>query len=103
MPTQQMLQDRYEENLRRREEARSESDVDAKRAQFLEDERLALMMQNEEFMAELRSDRDFISTLQAEQDESDGYNAYHPHHASNSHTSPYSAGNHTFDLFDISQ
>ena len=70
VPTQQMLQDRYEENLRRREETKSGND--AATAQFLADERLALMMQNEEFMAELRGDREFMSTLQAETDEMDG-------------------------------
>ncbi len=70
IPTQQMLQEKYEENLRQREEARIRSQGEeascSARQQFLEDERLALMMQNEEFMAELRSDRDFMSALAAE-------------------------------------
>ena len=71
IPTQQQLQEIYEENLRMREEAKSafpqsshallnnkgalESQTAAsQRQQFLEDERVALMLQNEEFMAELR-------------------------------------------------
>ena len=70
-PTQQQLQEIYEENLRMREQAKSafdhspqallattggsESQAAAiQRQQFLEDERVALMLQNEEFMAELR-------------------------------------------------
>ena len=71
IPTQQQLQEIYEENLRMREEVKSsfnhspqallankggvESQTAAsQRQQFLEDERVALMLQNEEFMAELR-------------------------------------------------
>jgi hypothetical protein len=54
--------------FRQREEARSAPDAAAK-AQYLEDERLALMMQNEEFMAELRGDREFMTALQQEQAE----------------------------------
>ena len=71
IPTQQQLQEIYEENLRMREQAKSafdhspqallatpggsESQAAAiQRQQFLEDERVALMLQNEEFMAELR-------------------------------------------------
>ena len=80
VPTQQMLQDRYEENLRLREEARVNPEQAAARAQYLEDERLALMMQNEEFMAELRNDREFMSALAAE-DEFDGAAGYDPAYA----------------------
>ena len=72
IPTQQQLQEIYEENLRMREEAKSafnhspqalvggspggqeSQSVATQRQQFLEDERVALMLQNEEFMAELR-------------------------------------------------
>ena len=74
VPTQQMLQDRYEENLRRREEVRTAfgpAGAEEKDAQFLEDERLALMMQNEEFMAELRGDTDFLYELAREQGDMD--------------------------------
>ncbi len=69
IPTQEMLQYRYEENLKAREQARTNPEATAAAgndAQYLEDERLALMMQNEEFMAELRNDREFLSTLEAE-------------------------------------
>jgi len=69
VPTQKMLQDKYEQNLRQREEARSDGPDSAAKAQFLEDERVALMLQNEEFMAELRSDTDFMAALQLEHDE----------------------------------
>lgn len=81
VPTQQMLQEKYEENLRLREEARMNPEQAAARAQYLEDERLALMMQNEEFIAELRSDRDFMSAL-AEEDEYDGASGYDPSYVS---------------------
>ena len=73
IPTQQQLQEIYEENLRMREEAKSafnqspqallssgassgqeSQTLASQRQQFLEDERVALMLQNEEFMAELR-------------------------------------------------
>lgn len=56
IPTQQQLQEIYEENLRQREISKLSSDS-AARAQFLEDERVALMLQNEEFMSELRRDQ----------------------------------------------
>ncbi len=58
IPTQQQLQEIYEENLRQREISKLSSDS-AARAQFLEDERVALMLQNEEFMSELRRDQVF--------------------------------------------
>jgi hypothetical protein len=66
IPTQQQLQDIYEENLRQRESSRFFPDS-AVRAQFLEDERIALMLQNEEFMSELRRDHEFMSALEMEQ------------------------------------
>ena len=59
VPTQAQLQEKYEENLRLREEAKNSQ----QRTQFLEDERVALMLQNEEFMAELRRDHEFMSAL----------------------------------------
>jgi hypothetical protein len=68
MPTQQQLHEIYEENLRLREEARGGSTDAASRAQYLEDERVALFLQNEEFMAELRRDTDFMSALEMEQE-----------------------------------
>ena len=71
IPTQQQLQEIYEENLRMREEAKSafnqppqalmsstagveSQTLASQRQQFLEDERVALFLQNEEFMSELR-------------------------------------------------
>lgn len=73
VPTRQMLQDQYEENLKQREAARTgpgspTSQEASALAQYLKDERLALMMQNEEFMAELRGDNDFMSCLDQEAD-----------------------------------
>jgi hypothetical protein len=38
----------------------------ASSSQMLEDERFAIMLQNEEFMAELRGNREFLSALEAE-------------------------------------
>lgn len=65
IPTQQQLQEIYEENLRQRESSRFSSES-AARAQFLEDERVALMLQNEEFMSELRRDQEFMCALEME-------------------------------------
>jgi hypothetical protein len=52
--------------LRQRESSRFSTES-AARAQFLEDERIALMLQNEEFMSELRRDHEFMSALEMEQ------------------------------------
>ena len=41
--------------------------------QYLEDERIALMLQNEEFMAELQKDSEFMSALEMEQERSAFY------------------------------
>ena len=57
---------------RQREEARTHPDS-AAMSQMLEDERIALMLQNEEFMAELRGDREFMSALQQDHEELYGY------------------------------
>ena len=78
IPTQQQLQEIYEENLRMREEAKTAFDhspqalsanrgqesqlAASQRQQFLEDERFALMLQNEEFMAELRYTNYYLTT-----------------------------------------
>ena len=71
LPTQQQLHEIYEENLRLREVAKGQQSSEA-RNQYLEDERIALMLQNEEFMAELQRDSDFMNALEMEQDR-----AYH--------------------------
>ncbi|KAG8231744.1 hypothetical protein J437_LFUL012022 [Ladona fulva] len=66
MLSQQLLQQRYAENQERRGAllgaggAGGDPDLD----RFLEDERIALFLQNEEFMAELRWNKDFLSTLE---------------------------------------
>jgi len=56
------LQDRREENQRRMEEVNQPSCQ-----QMLEDEKFALMLQNEEFMSELRGNSEFLTTLEEEQ------------------------------------
>ena len=50
------------ENERRRKLA--SCDIDPELTQFLEDERLAIMFQNSEFLQELRDDEDFMNTLE---------------------------------------
>ncbi|XP_071443742.1 CUE domain-containing protein 1 isoform X2 [Hetaerina americana] len=71
MLSHQLLQQRYAENQERRGAllgaggAVGDPDLD----RFLEDERIALFLQNEEFMAELRWNKDFLSTLEKGHDE----------------------------------
>ena len=55
-----MLQRRLVENDVERSCARDSSE----RLQYLEDERLALMLQNAEFLEELRMDEDFMKMLE---------------------------------------
>ena len=50
------------ENERRRK--RTSIDMDPEMSQYLEDERLAIMLQNSEFLQELRGNDDFMQTLQ---------------------------------------
>lgn len=50
------------ENERRRK--LTSIDVDPDLTQYLEDERLAIMLQNSEFLQELRGDRMFMMTLE---------------------------------------
>lgn len=57
-----MIQKRMRENERRRRQA--SIDLDPELAQYLEDERLALILQNSEFLQELRGDEDFMRTLE---------------------------------------
>lgn len=58
-----MLQARYAENQRVRG-VLGDSAADPDLDQFLEDERIALFLQNEEFMAELRWNKDFLHALE---------------------------------------
>jgi hypothetical protein len=60
--SQQLLQQRFAENQQRRGALDSLGDPELDR--YLEDERIALFLQNEEFMAELRWNKDFLSTLE---------------------------------------
>ncbi|KDR15443.1 CUE domain-containing protein 1 [Zootermopsis nevadensis] len=64
---QQLLQQKYAENQRVRGVLCEVGDPELDR--YLEDERIALFLQNEEFMAELRWNKDFLSTLEKDQAE----------------------------------
>lgn len=66
MLSQQLLQARFAENQRVRG-VLGDSAADPDLDQFLEDERIALFLQNEEFMAELRWNKDFLTALEKEQ------------------------------------
>ncbi|RXG70664.1 CUE domain-containing protein 1 [Armadillidium vulgare] len=61
----QRLSERLSENALARE-AVGESDLEL--AQYLKDERIALFLQNDEFISELRSNKDFMTALQREHD-----------------------------------
>lgn len=56
------IQRRMRENERRRRQA--SVDLDPELSQYLEDERLALILQNSEFLQELRDDETFMKTLE---------------------------------------
>lgn len=57
-----MLEQKMKENERRR---RSTShDIDPELMQYLDDERLAIVIQNSEFLQELRGNEDFMKTLE---------------------------------------
>ena len=55
-----MLAQKLAENTRQRSLVKGDSDT----AQFLEDEMLALYLQNEEFLNDLRTNEDFMMTLE---------------------------------------
>ncbi|CAG2164463.1 unnamed protein product [Oppiella nova] len=57
-----LLQQKMEENQRQRQMSVSADDPEL--AQFLEDERVAIFLQNEEFVRELQKNSDFMSTLE---------------------------------------
>lgn len=57
-----MLQKRIAENERRR--SNTSHYIHPELAQYLEDERLALMYQNQEFLRELQANEDFMKTLE---------------------------------------
>ncbi|XP_069135338.1 CUE domain-containing protein 1-like [Argopecten irradians] len=60
--SQDMLDEKMKENERRRK--RAVMNADPEMSQYLEDERLAIMLQNSEFLDELRSNEDFMKTLE---------------------------------------
>jgi len=60
----QLLKKKMEENERQR----LNSNVDDKEIAFLEDERIALMLQNQEFVEELKRNKEFMSALNASHD-----------------------------------
>lgn len=62
--TQGMLDKKMKENERRRRTAVMNSDPEM--SQYLEDERLAIMLQNSEFLQELRGNEEFMQTLEKE-------------------------------------
>lgn len=57
-----MLQEKMKENERRRK--KTSVDMNPEMSQYLEDERLAIMLQNSEFLQELRGNEDFMMTLE---------------------------------------
>ena len=57
-----ILQQRMEENERKRQNNTSVSDPEL--VQYLEDERIALFLQNKEFFQELKDNKEFLSTLE---------------------------------------
>ncbi|XP_042907201.1 CUE domain-containing protein 1 [Parasteatoda tepidariorum] len=70
-----VLQQRMEENERKRNDSTSANDPEL--TQYLEDERIALFLQNEEFFQELKDNKEFLSTLEREvsspeEEEADG-------------------------------
>lgn len=62
--TQGMLDKKMKENERRRRTAVMNADPEM--SQYLEDERLAIMLQNSEFLQELRGNEEFMETLEKE-------------------------------------
>merc|ERR1711974_83946 len=70
MGSSDILQERMKENERRRRMTSGELDPDL--AQYLEDERLAIMLQNSEFLQELRGDTMFMLTLEKDQQSGEG-------------------------------
>lgn len=57
-----ILQKRMQENERQRRNTIGAEDPEL--AQYLEDERIALFLQNEEFVRELMGNKEFMSTLE---------------------------------------
>ncbi|KAH7640308.1 cue domain-containing protein 1-like protein [Dermatophagoides farinae] len=64
MMSSSFLQQKMEENKRNRQITLMNDDPEM--AQYLEDERFAILLQNEEFVRELRMNHDFMSTLESD-------------------------------------
>ncbi|KAF6040041.1 hypothetical protein EB796_001648 [Bugula neritina] len=62
------LKKQIQANTRRLQEACEASEIEGDSDRYLEDERLALIMQNEEFLRELKRNEDFMKTLEFERD-----------------------------------
>ena len=73
----EMLRERMSENQRRLGDLSVTENTNEAASQMLEDEKFAIMLQNEEFMAELRGNREFLSAL--EQEEDHFYHQQHQH------------------------
>ncbi|CAN7986983.1 CUE domain-containing protein 1 [Ixodes scapularis] len=58
-----VLQQRMEENARQQRRLAQEGGPCGDLARFLEDERMAILLQNQEFVRQLRGNRDFMTTL----------------------------------------
>lgn len=58
-----VLQQRMEENVRRQRRLAQGGSGSGDLARFLEDERMAILLQNQEFVRQLRRNRDFMTTL----------------------------------------
>ncbi|XP_067937387.1 CUE domain-containing protein 1-like isoform X2 [Watersipora subatra] len=63
-----VLKRQIEANQRRLQESCDSNELEGDTERFLEDERLALIMQNEEFLRELKRNEDFMRTLEFERD-----------------------------------
>jgi len=68
--SQTQLKERMSENQKRIASGSNGSDNQGKSQQLLEDEKFALMLQNEEFMTELRGNHEFLSALEEDHDHS---------------------------------
>lgn len=82
--SQTQLRERMNENQRRLVTASQGPDGQDKSQQMLEDEKFALMLQNEEFMTELRGNHEFLSTLEEDHD--------HTHHTEHPSEKPREMG-----------
>jgi len=76
--SQTQLKERMSENQKRMAIGSHGSDNPEKNQQMLEDEKFALMLQNEEFMTELRGNHEFLSALEEDHDHDHTHHMEHP-------------------------